>query len=56
MKMLASVKQFLLSEDGPTAVEYAFMAGFIIAVCATAVGNLGQATNGYFVRTKNGMS
>ena len=52
MKLLESMKRFLLSEDGPTAVEYAFMAGFIIAVCVTAVGNVGQATNGLFVRAK----
>ena len=29
----ASVKQFLVSEDGPTAVEYAVMMALIIVVC-----------------------
>ena len=49
MKMLESVKRFVLSEEGPTAVEYAFLAGFIIVVCATAVGSLGRSTNGRIV-------
>ena len=56
MKTLEIVKRFLLSEEGPTTVEYAFMAGFIIAVCATAIGGLGQSTNGYFVRSHNKMT
>lgn len=53
---LDSVKRFLISDDGPTAVEYAFMAGFIIAVCVAAIGNLGTATNDYFERTKDAMN
>jgi len=38
MKSLAlSVKKFLVSEDGPTAVEYAVMLALIIVVCLTAI-------------------
>ena len=55
-KTLESVNRFLLAEDGPTAVEYAFLTGFIIAVCVTAIGSLGQSTDAYFRRTKNSMS
>ena len=47
---LHSVKRFLVSEDGPTSVEYAFMAAFIIAVCVAAIGNVGQSTNEYLSR------
>jgi pilus assembly protein Flp/PilA len=40
-----SVRGFLLSEDGPTAVEYAVMMGLIIAVCFAFIANLGTTTN-----------
>jgi pilus assembly protein Flp/PilA len=41
-----SIKRFLTSEDGPTAVEYAVMLALIIIVClgaVTAVGNNASA-------------
>jgi len=31
------VKQFLVSEDGPTAVEYAVMLALIVVVCLGAI-------------------
>ena len=42
-----SIKRFLVSEDGPTAVEYAVMLALIVIVCLTAitaVGNNASAT------------
>lgn len=43
MKRFAnSIRCFLASEDGPTAVEYAVMLGLIIVVCITAISALGQ--------------
>ena len=40
--MLAKkVQRFLVSEDGPTAVEYAVMLALIIIVCLTAITSLG---------------
>jgi pilus assembly protein Flp/PilA len=47
MKSLAlKVQRFLVSEDGPTAVEYAVMLALIVIVCLTAIGNIGtQASN-----------
>jgi pilus assembly protein Flp/PilA len=42
MKSLAlSIKRFLVSEDGPTAVEYAVMLALIIIVCLTAIQAVG---------------
>ena len=42
MKKLAKkVQQFLVSEDGPTAVEYAVMLALIIIVCLTAIRSVG---------------
>lgn len=40
--MLDSVKRFLQSEDGPTAVEYAVMLALIIIVCLTSIKGVGN--------------
>ena len=42
------VRQFLTSEDGPTAVEYAVMLALIIVVCIAAVTALGTNANTKF--------
>jgi pilus assembly protein Flp/PilA len=53
MKMFAQkVQKFLVSEDGPTAVEYAVMLALIIIVCLTAIRSIG--TNA--AATFNGVS
>lgn len=39
--VLTSVKNFLDSEDGPTAVEYAIMLALIVIVCIGAVQSIG---------------
>jgi pilus assembly protein Flp/PilA len=53
MKTLAQkVQDFLVSEDGPTAVEYAVMLALIIIVCLTAIRSIG--TNA--AATFNGVS
>ena len=48
MKLLKKVQHFLVSEDGPTAVEYAVMLALIIVVCLAAIGTLGQYANTTF--------
>ncbi len=49
MRMLAKkVHRFLVSEDGPTAVEYAVMLALIIIVCLTAITSLGTSANQTF--------
>ena len=49
MKNLATkVQRFLVSEDGPTAVEYAVMLALIIVVCITAITTLGTNANATF--------
>jgi pilus assembly protein Flp/PilA len=49
MKSLASkVQRFLVSEDGPTAVEYAVMLALIVIVCLTAIRNIGTNANTTF--------
>ncbi len=46
--MLSKVRFFLISEDGPTAVEYAVMLALIIATCITSVRSLGAYVTGMF--------
>ena len=49
MKNLASkVQRFLVSEDGPTAVEYAVMLALIIIVCLTAITSIGTSASSTF--------
>jgi len=49
MKNLAlKVQRFLVSEDGPTAVEFAVMLALIIIVCLTAITNIGTNANATF--------
>jgi len=44
----SSVVNFLVSEDGPTSVEYAVMLALIIIVCIAAVTALGTNANNTF--------
>jgi pilus assembly protein Flp/PilA len=50
--MLATIRNqfvdFLRSEDGPTAVEYAVMLALIIVVCLSAIQILGTNANSAF--------
>ena len=49
MKSLAlKVQRFLVSEDGPTAVEYAVMLALIIIVCLTAISAVGSSARAQF--------
>ena len=52
-KFADSVKKFLVSEDGPTAVEYAVMLALIIVVCLTAISTIGASANSKFQEVGN---
>jgi pilus assembly protein Flp/PilA len=52
----ASIKRFLVSEDGPTAVEYAVMLALIIVVCLTAIQAVGTNANAKFNTVKNALT
>ena len=43
-----AVTDFLVKEDGPTAVEYAVMLALIIVVCIAAITTLGQNASSTF--------
>ncbi len=47
------IRHFLVSEDGPTAVEYAVMLALIIIVCLTAINSLGTNANTTFTNVAN---
>ena len=47
-KFAYSIKRFLVSEDGPTAVEYAVMLALIIVVCLTAIQAVGTNASATF--------
>ena len=56
MKSLAQkVQRFLVSEDGPTAVEYAVMLALIVIVCLTAITSIGTKANTTFGRVASSM-
>jgi pilus assembly protein Flp/PilA len=52
---LGSVKNFLVSEDGPTAVEYAVMLALIVIVCLTAIQAIGTNANAKFTEVGNAL-
>lgn len=52
-KFADSVKKFLKSEDGPTAVEYAVMLALIIVVCLVSIRLIGQNANATFDHVGN---
>lgn len=45
---MSRARAFLVSEDGPTATEYAVMLALIIVVCIAAITTLGQNANTQF--------
>ena len=49
MKAFATkLRRFLVSEDGPTAVEYAVMLSLIVCVCLAAITTIGTKASSTF--------
>jgi pilus assembly protein Flp/PilA len=53
--MVNSVKRFLVSEDGPTATEYAVMLALIIVVCLAAITLLGNKVSTIFSNVESAL-
>ena len=53
---MTSVLQFLKSEDGPTAVEYAVMLALIVLAISASVGRLATNTGILFDRNSNALN
>lgn len=51
-----SVRKFLVSEDGPTAVEYAVMMALIIVVCIGTITTIGTNADAKFGKVKDALS
>jgi pilus assembly protein Flp/PilA len=49
--LTGKLQRFLVSEDGPTAVEYAVMLALIVIVCLTAIRSIGTKANTTFENT-----
>ncbi len=49
------VREFLVSEDGPTATEYAVMLALIIIVALTAITALGTKVTGIFTNVESAL-
>ena len=56
MRAIQSIKKFLVSEDGPTAVEYAVMMALIIVVCITTVTAIGNNAKTQFIKVQNALT
>jgi len=52
-RLSQTVTDFLVKEDGPTAVEYAVMLALIIVVCIAAITTLGKNANATFTTVGN---
>jgi pilus assembly protein Flp/PilA len=50
------VRRFLVSEDGPTAIEYAVMVALIIIVCLASISSLGTNANATFSKVAQSLS
>jgi pilus assembly protein Flp/PilA len=55
-RLMPPIANFLKSEDGPTAVEYAVMLALIIVVCLVAITALGTNANATFTTTSNAIA
>jgi len=55
-QFVTSVKKFLVSEDGPTAVEYAVMLALIVIVCLTAIQAIGNNANTKFGQVRDALA
>ena len=52
---MKKLRRFLVSEDGPTAVEYAVMISLIICVCLSAITTIGQHASSVFSKAANSL-
>lgn len=50
-KLAAQAKNLLMSEDGPTATEYAVMLGLIVLVALVSITLLGEHVRDFFFQT-----
>jgi len=54
--LVNAVHRFAVSEDGPTAVEYAVMLGLIVVAIVTIVKSLATSVSGTFSTVSSSLS
>ncbi len=54
--LMNAVQRFIVSEDGPTAVEYAVMLGLIVVAIVTIVKSLATSVSGTFSTVSSTLS
>jgi len=54
--IFAKTRRFLVSEDGPTAVEYAVMLALIVVACVAVVQNLATQVKSTFNQVSSSLS
>jgi pilus assembly protein Flp/PilA len=54
--LLKRVHNFLVAEDGPTAVEYAVMLALIVVVCLVAISSIGTNASTTFTNVANSIA
>jgi len=54
-RLLYRVRSLVVSEDGPTATEYAVMLALIIMVCLGAITGIGQTVSTIFTNVDAGL-
>jgi pilus assembly protein Flp/PilA len=52
-QLVSGIARFVVSEDGPTAVEYAVMLSLILMLCIAGVRSFGSATGTMFSNISN---
>ena len=53
--LITRVERFLVSEDGPTAVEYAVMLALILVACITIITTLGRSISNTFTSVNDSL-
>ncbi len=53
--LVKKTRNFLWSEDGPTATEYAVMLALIIVVCIAAITLIGNKVKSIFTNIESGL-
>jgi pilus assembly protein Flp/PilA len=54
--MISRAQRFLISEDGPTAVEYAVMLALILVACISIVTTLGKSISTTFTNVNSSLT
>lgn len=52
-RLCPKLRRFFISEDGPTAVEYAVMLALIVIVCIGAIASIGSRSSSTFTTVGN---